>query len=207
MAIQIIGAGLGRTGTLSLKLALERLLGGTCHHMIEVFARPDELAVWEAAMRGEPVDWASALADYTAIVDFPGAAVWKDIAAAFPDAPVLLSTRASAQEWWDSASATILVDREPGDDEFAQRLVAMATAMFEMSLCDDRHDAAAAQAAYDAHNADVRASVPPERLVEYRPGDGWTPLCRALGVDEPDEPFPHTNTRQQFRAGAGLDAI
>lgn len=71
MTIQLVGAGLGRTGTMSLKLALERLLGGTCHHMMEAFGRPDEVPVWHAAMRGEPVDFPEFLAGYTAIVDLP----------------------------------------------------------------------------------------------------------------------------------------
>jgi hypothetical protein len=114
MTIQLVGAGLGRTGTMSLKLALERLLGGTCHHMMEVFGHPDEVPVWHAAMRGEPVDYPQLLAGYTAIVDYPGAAVWRELAAAFPDAPVLLSTRSSAEAWWESASNTILV-RRPDD--------------------------------------------------------------------------------------------
>ncbi len=105
MTIQLIGAGLGRTGTHSLKLALEQLLGGTCHHMMEVFSHPDEVPVWDAAMRGEPVDYPALLGDYCAIVDYPGAAVWRELADAFPDAPVLLSTRESAQVWWDSASS------------------------------------------------------------------------------------------------------
>ncbi len=111
MAIQLVGAGLGRTGTMSLKSALERLLGGTCHHMKEVFQHPDEVPVWHAAMLGEPVDFPALLAGYDAIVDYPGAAVWRELAAAFPDAPVLLSTRSSADEWWQSASSTILALR------------------------------------------------------------------------------------------------
>lgn len=82
---------------------------------------------------------------------------------------------------------------------------AMAEAMFTRSLGSDRHDGRAVMAAYDAHNADVRATVPADRLFEYQPGDGWAPLCAALGVPAPDEPFPHTNTRDEFRAHAGLD--
>lgn len=207
MGIQLVGVGLGRTGTLSLKLALERLLGGTCHHMLEVFAHPEEIPQWHAAVRGEPVDFAELLDPYVAIVDYPGAAVWRELVAAFPEAPVLLSTRASADEWWDSASATILqmADAMP-DDDTARAHTAMANDMFLRSLgTTDRRDRDTIVAAYEAHNAAVRAEVAADRLFEYRPGDGWGPLCAALGVAAPDEEFPHTNTRREFREAAGLD--
>jgi hypothetical protein len=204
MTIQLVGAGLGRTGTMSLKLALERLLGGTCHHMMEVFGHPDEVPVWRAAIEGEDVDYAHLLAGYTAIVDYPGAAVWRELAAAFPEAPVLLSTRSSAEEWWQSASSTILV-RRADDDTDANGWRGMIDALFSRSLGGDVTDREAVMAAYEAHNAAVRSEIPPERLFEYQPGDGWAPLCAALGLPEPDEPFPHTNTREEFRERAGLD--
>jgi hypothetical protein len=202
MTIQLVGAGLGRTGTMSLKLALERLVGGTCHHMMEVFGHPDEVPVWHAAMLGEPVDFHDLLAGYSAIVDYPGAAVWRELAAAFPDAPVLLSTRSSAEEWWQSASNTILAMRPDSPADDGRRMI---EALFARSLGDDITDREAVVAAYDAHNAAVRSEIAPERLFEYQPGDGWAPLCAALGVPEPDEPFPHTNTRDEFRQRAGLD--
>lgn len=202
MTIQLVGAGLGRTGTMSLKLALERLLGGTCHHMMEVREHPDEVPVWHAAMLGEPVDFPALLSGYNAIVDYPGAAVWRELAAAFPDAPVLLSTRSSADAWWESASNTILALRPDQRNPDSRHMI---EAMFARSLGVDITDRDAVMAAYDAHNAAVRSEIPPERLFEYQPGDGWGPLCAALGVPEPDEPFPHTNTREQFRERAGLD--
>ncbi len=81
----------------------------------------------------------------------------------------------------------------------------MVTTMFHRSLTDDLTDADAVMAAYDAHNQAVRDEIAPERLFEYQPGDGWAPLCAALGLAEPSEPFPHTNTRDEFRSRAGLD--
>jgi len=207
VTIQLIGVGLGRTGTHALKVALERLLGGTCHHMVEVWAHPAEIPIWDAAMRGGQTDWPDVLAEYTAIVDYPGAAVWRELVDAFPDAPVLLSTRSSARSWWESASSTIFETRrdEPSADPRRPGFE-MISAMFERSLGGDISDAHAMMAAYEAHNAAVRATVPAERLFEYRPGDGWAPLCAALGLDEPDEPFPHTNTRNEFRERTGLDS-
>ena len=202
MTIQLVGAGLGRTGTMSLKLALERLLGGTCHHMMEVFQHRDEVPSWHAAMRGEPVDFPALLAGYVAIVDYPGAAVWRELAAAFPDAPVLLSSRSSAEAWWESASNTILALRPDTENPDGRKMI---DGVFARSLGVDITDRAAVMAAYEAHNAAVRTEIPPERLFEYQPGDGWAPLCAALGLPEPDEPFPHTNTREEFRERLGLD--
>jgi hypothetical protein len=208
MAIQLIGAGVGRTGTHALKLALEELLGGTCHHMAEVLDNPDEIPVWTAAMRGEEPDWSQFLSRYTAIVDFPGCAVWRELADAFPDAPVLLSTRTSSEEWWQSANSTIFEStrRGPSDEDSRERH-AMALTMFEERFTPDWGDRDAAMAAYDAHNRAVREAIPAERLFEYQPGDGWAPLCAALALPEPDAPFPHTNTRAEFRNMAGLDPV
>ncbi len=212
MTIKLVGAGVGRTGTHSLKLALEHLLGGTCHHMYEVLQRPEEPPVWQAAMEGRDVDWHALLDPYSAIVDFPGAAVWADIADAFPDAPVLLSTRATAEQWWQSADQTIVdasrkMLAEPPDHEMDPENRArtdMVRAMWN-KFTPGWSDPQQAQAAYEAHNQAVRDAVPADRLFEYQPGDGWQPLCAALGVAVPAEPFPHTNSRDEFRARRKMD--
>jgi hypothetical protein len=202
MELRVVGAGLGRTGTRSLKDALEQLLGAPCYHMLEVFGRPQDPPVWTRALRGEPVDFAALLDGYAAIVDWPGAGCWRELAGAFPDAVVLLSTRDSAETWHRSASDTIFSAMGPvedNDDEWS----AMAATMMRRF---DPHwrDPTAAMAAYDRHNAAVRAEVPPERLVEWQPGEGWDPLCRALGLAAPQEPFPHRNTTEEFRSALGL---
>src|SRR5579884_4290855 len=113
--LRVIGAGIGRTGTHSLKLALERLLGGRCYHMVEVFQRPEHIPVWAAAAKGEPVDYRRLLDGYVAAVDWPSAAFWPELAAAFPDAVIVLSSR-DADGWWRSASRTIFeaMRRGPG---------------------------------------------------------------------------------------------
>ncbi|MBA3654130.1 MAG: sulfotransferase family protein [Actinobacteria bacterium] len=204
MALRVVGAGVGRTGTHSLKVALEQLLGGPCYHMVEVFAHPEHVAAWTAAMKGEAVDWDLVFDGFVATVDWPGAAVWSDIHAAHPDALVLLSTRDSADAWWKSASRTIFVgmgDRaSPGNEEWYEMAVAMM-----QRFSPNWRDEDAAKAAYDAHNAHVRATVPPDRLVEWQPSDGWGPLCAALDVPVPDEPFPVTNTTADFRQMLGLE--
>jgi len=209
MSLRVVGAGLGRTGTHSLKDALEQLLGGPCYHMIEVFGRPDDIAVWQAAIDGAPPQWNEFLADYRATVDWPAAAFWRDIADANPDAIVLLSTRESADAWWRSANATIFeVSRRSRDGAgpVPPAHLQMIADLFSRTFTSEWTDEDAAKRAYEAHNAAVRAAVPADRLVEWHPGDGWEPLCAALGIDEPAEPFPHVNSTDEFRAMAGLDA-
>src|SRR5438067_1902542 len=107
MTMRIVGAGLGRTGTHSLKLAIERLTGAPCYHMLEVFGKPEHVPIWREAAMGVEPDWPTLLDGYEAIVDWPGASFWREMSAAFPDAMILLSTRADAETWWRSASATI----------------------------------------------------------------------------------------------------
>ena len=206
MTVRVVGAGIGRTGTNSLKVALEQLLGGTCYHMMEVFGRPDDIVQWQNAVDGRPVDWNALLGDFTAAVDWPVAGFWSEISAAFPDAIVLLSTRSSAEAWWKSADETIFaVGRRgvPADDMLHSHMT-MIDGLFDR-FCPDWRDPEAAQRAYEAHNATVRATVPPTRLVEWQAGDGWEPICSALGVPVPDAPFPHTNKTDDFRAMVGLD--
>jgi hypothetical protein len=215
MPLRVIGAGVGRTGTLSLKLALEQLTGGACYHMTEVFGHPEHVPVWHRAVLGEPPpDWDTVFGAYTAAVDWPVAAFWRELADAYPDAAVLLSTR-DADSWWRSANATIfqVVARAQADeraaassvDDVGAAQVAMAVDMLRHRFTRDWADEEAAKAAYERHNATVRASVPPSRLVEWRPGDGWAPLCAALAVDVPDAPFPHVNSTEEFRTMANLD--
>jgi hypothetical protein len=199
--MRIIGAGLPRTGTHSLKLALERLLGEPCYHMSEVFQHLDHVPTWHAAIRGEAVDWQPVLGRYAAVVDWPGAAVWQQLMTAYPEALVLLSARRDAATWLASARATVLdsgpenkMEDDPSLPGFEPMLRDLVAA-FDPDWRDDD----AAMAAYDRHNAAVRSLVPPERLVEWQAGDGWEPLCTALGCAVPDEDFPHVNTREEFR--------
>jgi hypothetical protein len=198
--MRVIGAGLGRTGTHSLKFALERLLGAPCYHMVEVFEHLDHVPTWHAAIRGESVDWQPVLGGYVATVDYPGAAVWRELTAAYPEALVLLSTRRDAATWLKSARATIMVSGPENKLEDDPAMPGAAAMLRDMLAAFDPNwrDDAAALAAYDRHNAAVRQEVPPDRLIDWQPGDGWAPLCRALGVDVPEEDFPHTNTTEEF---------
>jgi len=208
MTLRVVGAGLGRTGTHSLKLALEQLLGGRCYHMSELIDREDDTAVWAAATRGEDVDWAACLSEFTATVDWPACAFWEQIASAAPGAVVLLSTRESPEAWWASFERTIAqaLQRDvPSDDQAWVERRRTIIAMIERTFTPDWSDREAAIAAYERHNQHVRETVAPGRLVEWRAGDGWEPICGALGLEIPAEPFPHTNTRAEFREQSGLN--
>ena len=207
MALEVVGAGLGRTGTHSLKIALEDLLGGPCYHMFEVLAHPDDIAVWQAAADGEPIDWQSLFSDYKAAVDWPAASFWREMVDAFPDALVLLSVRPT-DKWWDSANGTIwkVAQREvPEDFPMMKDQMRMVQSVLASRFTDKPFDEAHSKAAYERHNAEVRASVPSERLLVWEPGDGWEPICEALGRPVPDTPFPHVNTSAEFQAILGLD--
>jgi hypothetical protein len=195
MSLHVVGAGLGRTGTYSLKLALEHLLDGPCYHMLEVFNHPGHVPQWRAAANGRPPDWHAMLAGFRATVDWPAASFWPELSAAFPDALVLLSWRDS-ESWWRSASRTIFhpdnyVDRNPDWEAMWQDLI---RARFTADLTDK----AACIEAFERHNEAVRRGVAPERLLEWRPGDGWEPLCRALKLPLPEIPFPRANTTAEF---------
>ena len=200
MALRVVGAGLGRTGTASLQLALQQLLDGRCYHMGETFGRPDDIPVWHAAVNGSSPDWDAFLDDYVATVDWPACAFWRELAAANPDALVLLSTRSSADAWWKSANDTIFgIMPRLAADEATQPFHRMLTQLFGR-FTDDISNEGAVKAAFLRHNDDVRRTAPPGRLLEWQPAQGWAPICDALGVPVPDEPFPHVNTTDDFRA-------
>ena len=206
MGLQIIGAGLGRTGTTSLKAALEELLGAPCYHMFAVRERPADPDVWGDAYEGRLPDWAAFFEGFAATVDWPAAPFWAELSEVFPDAPIVLSVR-DPDAWWRSASSTIFVAMEKAyfgpdapDDGWTRMGVGMMT-----RFSPDWRDESAAKAAYLAYNDHVRASAPPGRLVEWTPADGWGPICGALDVPVPDRPFPHRNTTAEARAGLGLD--
>ncbi|MDN0194457.1 sulfotransferase family protein [Streptomyces sp. S.PNR 29] len=200
--LEIFGAGFGRTGTLSLRTALERLGFGRCHHMLHVFDDPETVPAWQAAARGEPVDWTQVYKGYRSSVDWPGAAFWREITAAFPEAKVILTER-DPEAWYASAESTIhaaAVAPLPDDADplFAQvRQMALDVVwdgVFDGRFTDKRH----ALEVFEAHNAAVKREIDPDRLLVFEVAQGWEPLCAFLGVPVPDEPFPRSNDRTAF---------
>jgi hypothetical protein len=203
MPLKVVGAGVGRTGTASLRLALEQLLGGRCHHMLEIIGDPAQVPGWTDAIDGRDVDWQELLSGYVALVDWPGASFWREISAANPDALVLLSTR-DPDAWYRSASNTIFnvfQKPPPGLEEWFGTTVPK---MFGERFSDDLGNPTAMMDAFERHNAQVRAGVPAGRLLEWTASDGWEPICERLGVAVPDEPFPAVNSTHETRAVLGL---
>jgi Sulfotransferase domain len=198
--LTVIGAGLPRTGTNSLREALTSLLGGECYHMFTVKADPPRARTWVRALDGDLSGAHELLSGCTAAVDWPAAFFWRELAAANPAAVVVLSVRESPATWWRSFDATVLERKRhpeelPGDDgSFA----VMRDELLNRVFGPDWADPATAMAGYRRHNAEVRAHCPPGRLVEWSPAQGWAPLCAALGMAAPDQPFPRTNSSSEF---------
>ena len=208
MALEIIGAGFGRTGTLSLKQALERLGLSKCYHMAEVMEHPEHADLWLAAWRGDD-PWERLFDGYAAAVDWPAAAFWPRLMAFYPQAKVLLTVR-DARRWYKSATDTIFQSMKDGlrspDLARRERLRMAHEIIVEGTFGGDLDDEASAIAVYEANVARFHAEVPADRLIVFDPKDGWQPLCDALGVAPPDEPYPHVNTTGEFHQRWRLNA-
>ncbi|MBA2610009.1 MAG: sulfotransferase family protein [Actinobacteria bacterium] len=193
MSLRVVGAGLGRTGTNSLMVALEQLLGAPCYHMYQCFVR-DDAQKWLDIGRGDKALLHEVVADCAAAVDWPASAYWEELAAANPDAIILLSTRTSGEAWFKSANDTIFPAMSRADGPWRE----MVDELFANTFTPDVLDKDKAIAAYDAHNAHVRAIADPKRLLDWQASDGWEPICAALGLPVPDNEFPHTNSTEDF---------
>jgi len=209
MTLKVIGAGFGRTGTLSLKLALDELGLGPCYHMIQTIAHPDHDAMWLALARGETRDWRPILKGHASTVDWPGLMIWRELAVANPQAKIILTLR-DPESWYRSAAATIFARmtgalrvealRPDGDavDPIRQRHMEMVRFVVGEKSFGGRLDKEHAIRAFNAHNEDVRRSAPPERLLVYEVAQGWGPLCAFLEVPVPPTPYPKANTTEEF---------
>ncbi len=211
--LKIIGAGFGRTGTLSLKAALEELGFGPCYHMVEVFSHPEDIPRWQAA-RGESIDWDELFEGYQATVDWPGCAFYEALMQTYPDAKVLLTVR-DPERWYDSASETIYqIHRRFTLSPMVPVLSFVAgiffpaaksvgqmvnTIIWEGTFGGNFEDRQHAIAIFNQHIEAVKQRVPPGKLLVYNVKEGWEPLCAFLGVEVPtDKPFPHLNERSSF---------
>ena len=204
MSLKIIGAGFPRTGTLSLKAALEQLGYGKCHHMFDVMLSARQVDLWAGVMNGEPADWDAIFKGYEACVDFPSSLYFRELAEAYPDAKVVLTVRPTA-EWYSSMKET-LYRVETSVPRWLQwcfprigKLTDMAERLIWSGLFDGKFDNEHyARAEFDRHVDDVKAAIPKDRLLVMEVKDGWAPLCVFLGVPEPDPPFPRVNDKGQF---------
>lgn len=199
MTMHVIGAGVGRTGTYSLKLAIQRLGFGPCHHMEEVLRnRPRQVDLWSAALAGRP-DWEAIYRGYQSAVDWPTGGFFRELDAVYPEAKFILTQR-SPETWAASFSSTIyrlLAGRDQAPAEMHAWL-GMAEAVIAKSGFPNGLDLPGLMKAFTAHNDAVRAAIPADRLLVYEVKEGWGPLCAFLEVPVPDEPFPRTNDRSEF---------
>ena len=216
--MKVIGAGFGRTGTMSIKAALEELGFGPCYHMTELFGKPKHVEFWDEAVdrakRGEPVEWEKVFSGYEATLDWPGCLFYGELMEAYPDARVLLNVR-DPESWYESVAQTVA--RGPGSDDAsparslffkAARLVIpsmrRAPSMMEKVITQGTFDGRFEDREhvirrFVRHIEEVKERVPPEKLLVYEVTQGWEPLCAFLGVEVPKgRPFPHLNDREEF---------
>ncbi|MEX6632712.1 sulfotransferase family protein [Hyphococcus lacteus] len=200
--MKIIGVGFGRTGTASLKVALEELGLGPSYHMSEVFATPGHIDLWiraaDQVAAGETPDWDTIFSGYPSGCDFPIAGFWRELADHYPDAKIILTVR-DPEKWFASTQETIL----------SPRMVDMSrpTPFGELSekaiwryLGGDVHDRSKMLDAFDRHVKAVKNTIAPTRLLVFEVKDGWAPLCEFLGVSEPDKEFPRVNSQEETKA-------
>jgi hypothetical protein len=195
MALSVIGAGFGRTGTESMKLALETLGLGPCHHMKEVLPSPRQIDLWRSVARGGTPDWEEIFTGYNAAVDWPAAYFWRELGAYYPDAKILLTVR-SPESWYASMANTILKVLQTSTDPDSLGVRLIGQEVFGGRLDDPGH----AMAVFERNTAEVQAAFTDERLLTYRLGDGWEPLCRFLGKPVPATPFPRSNAAEDFHS-------
>jgi hypothetical protein len=204
MALKVVGAGFGRTGTLSLKHALERVGAGPCYHMMEVFPRPDHVAMWHRLAFENLIDWDLLFRDFQATVDWPSARWWREIAAHYPEARVLLSVR-DPESWYKSMIDTIFQPMNFQVRDDASEIVRLQNQMVRKAILtetfDNRfEDKAHAIEVFERHTQEVRDTIDPARLLVFDVKEGWAPLCRFLEVPIPDEPFPRLNDTASTQA-------
>jgi hypothetical protein len=195
MTLQVIGSGFGRTGTMSLKLAIEQLGIGRCYHMMEVFQLPNAPTQWLAAANGA-ADWPGIFEGFSATVDWPNATFYRELADAYPEAKVIHTER-DADQWFDSVQSTIypaMVASPPGAwRDMAQKVI---FDLFDDKMDDRDH----AIGVFRRHNEAVRKAIPADRLLVYEVSQGWEPLCAFLGAAVPATPMPKVNSREEFAA-------
>ncbi len=199
MPLKVIGVGVGRTGTYSLKLAINQLGCGPCHHMEEVLHHmPEQLPLWQAAVNGRP-DWSTIYNGYASAVDWPTAGFCQELNKAYPSAKFILTVR-NAESWVESFSGTIykaLAGRDHVPDHMKPWLDMSNNVITKTGFASGL-DVAGLTKAFNDHSQLVRQLIPADRLLIYEVKQGWEPLCKFLGQAVPSEDFPKTNSREEF---------
>lgn len=196
MALKVIGAGLGRTATFSMKFALEHLGLGPCYHMAEVMAGARRnIPLWLDVVNGNP-DWEAIFDGYRSTTDYPACTYWRELTAFYPDAKVVLTVR-DPGSWFDSVSSTIFSEQMQGRLKGTPAGAVMQGVIFD-AFADRVTDRAFMTDWFERRNQQVIDALPAERLLVFSPKEGWEPLCRFLDVPVPDAPFPRVNSRDEL---------
>lgn len=203
MPLKIIGAGFGRTGTLSMVRALEEPKFFPCHHMVETRKNPSELPYWRPTLDGSIVDWRKLFNGYQARIDWPGAAYWKKLSTAFPASKVILTIR-DPEQWYESFLATIHISMGRGrwdyNDGHQRAVSKLAYEILCVGIFENRTtDKDFMISRFLKHRDEVVNSIEPRRLLEFDISEGWSPLCGFLEVETPDTDFPRGKSTQDFR--------
>jgi hypothetical protein len=202
MALKVIGAGLGRTGTLSLKLALEHIGLGPCYHMSEMLSQiRSHLPLWIESAKGNP-QWDTIFANYQSTTDYPGCMFWRELVAKYPEAKVILSTR-DLERWFESGAATVFSDAHRARFEGNPMMAEFFQLTVFEGLEGNLGDRARMVEYFNAWNQAVIDEVPADKLLVHRSSDGWEPLCEFLGVPVPPEPYPRVNSREEMTERTG----
>ena len=196
MSLKVVGSGLGRTGTKSMQTALNMLGFGPCHHMVEVFAHPESMPLWIDASEGRP-DWDLIFKDYQSMVDYPGAAFWRQIADHYPDAKVLHTVR-DPDKWFELDPGHHLRSAGQPGGRAARACRSASSSSFMGPMREHLDDRAFMTDYFRKHTEAVKAAIAPERLLIYEVGEGWDRLCKFLGVPVPDAPYPSENSTRRL---------
>ena len=199
--MKVIGSGFGRTGTLSMKVALEQLGFGPCYHMEEVVKRPKHIQLWHDVAYGKRVDWHTLFNNFQATVDFPASVVYRELMETFPAAKIIHTVR-DPERWYDSTYETIYQTNSVFP-KWLQKVVPLVSRFTEMerrliwqNLFEGNFENRQwAIKIFHQHTENVKRTVPADRLLIFNVKEGWEPLCQFLGVPAPDTPFPHMNDR------------
>jgi len=212
MALKIIGSGMGRTGTHSLKEALEQLGFGKCYHMIELLNNPKGLPCFVDAENGKNPDWDSLFTGYLSAIDYPVAKYYKQLIAKYPNAKVIHTVR-DPESWYNSCMQTIFWASKPNASRIIKMLVRMPFSkdlrkrlpvlkyngmLVDKEFGKNLKDKATVIKKYNERTEEVLATVPKERLLVFKAQDGWEPLCKFLNVPVPSTPYPKSNTKDEF---------
>merc|ERR1711915_44417 len=215
--LEVICAGLPRTGTLSLKAALTHLLGGRCYHGFDtLFGSYEDVKFWTKVSKDTATD--EEIRDFftsrgcTAAADFPAAFFYKKLMKVFPTAKLVLTTR-SPISWQKSMKESLYLaycnrTQWPWrwslftiDWRFMQGLDELYDIMDAVWLDAVLGEENKATDFFEEWEQDVKDTVPEEKLLVFKACDGWKLLCNFLEMEIPDGPYPRLNNTQQFQEG------